>query len=282
MSRKVLFFAIITLALLSLFLWGEVLSQEKDVLEVHFLDVGQGDAIFIESPSGIQMLVDGGPHKSVLRPLGKEMSFFDRSIDIVAWTHPDADHIGGLPDILERYKISYLLKSQNESETALHGALERRISVEEAKEVEVRRGQVIDLGEGVFVEVLFPDRDIGSGDANLSSAVLRVVYGKTEFLLTGDTPKPIEEYLVSIDGNELHSDVLKLSHHGSKTSSSAIFLSAVSPDYAVVSAGCDNRYGHPHKEVLDRVLAQGIQVLETCKNGTVTFTSDGEDLTLER
>jgi competence protein ComEC len=133
---------------------------------------------------------------------------------------------------------------------------------------------VLSLGGGVFLHVLFPERDMGESNPNIASVVVRVVYGETSFLLTGDMPQSIERYLVGMYGHALSTDVLKLGHHGSKTSSSGEFLDAVSPAHAVVSAGCENSYGHPHEEVVERVQKSGAVLYETC-GGRVVFESDG-------
>lgn len=278
--EKYLWTFLAVLVLAAVLVWAAVFSQNTETLKVSFLDVGQGDAIFIESPTGVQVLVDGGPHRSVLRPLGKEMRFFDRSIDAVFYTHPDSDHIGGLPEVLERYKVSVFGETGAVSETALFGALERRRDVEGAEILNLKRGQVFGIGGGAQIEVLFPDREVSSADSNLSSVILRLSYGQTDFLLTGDAPKASEEYITGLDGGELGSEVLKLSHHGSKTSSASAFLSAVSPEYAIVSAECDSRYGHPHEEVLERVRSVEAEILSTCEHGTITFESDGDNLLL--
>lgn len=279
--QKYLWICIGVLAFATILTWIGLSSSEEGLLEVSFLDVGQGDAIFIQSPTGAQILIDGGPHQSVLRPLGREMPFFDRSIDVVLYTHPDIDHIGGLPEVLERYKVSFFGETETEAGTALFGALQRRRDVEGAEVIDLRRGQIFDLGGGAHLEVLFPDRELGGQEANLSSVIMRLSYGEAEFMLTGDAPKATEEYLAILDGEELRSDVLKVAHHGSKTSSSAAFLSAVSPQYAIISAGCDNRYGHPHEDVIDRLHSVTAEILSTCEHGTVTFTSDGNEVILK-
>ncbi len=249
-------------------------SVEEQHLKIHFLNVGQGDAILIESPSGIQVLVDGGPDNSVLRELGKKMSFFDRHIDMVVATHPDADHIGGLIDVLNRYKIENILYTNNKSETAVSDMYQNMLQQEGAVPILARYGQVFDLGAGVFLKVLFPIFDTTDIESNASSIILKVVYGDTKFLFTGDSPKRIEEYLV-VQGIDVKSDVLKVGHHGSRTSTSKMFLTAVKPQYAVISAGKDNRYEHPHLEVTDMLFNHGVKILSTAEEGTISFESDG-------
>ncbi len=257
-------------------------------LTVAFLDVGQGDAIFIESPNGNQMLLDAGPGKSVLRELSKIMPFYDRSIDVLLATHPDADHIGGMPDVLEKYKVSLFLEPGVEGDTSLYKELELQIEKRESQgkieKLEARRGMVVDLGSGAILEILFPAIDPEGMETNTASIVARLVYGASEFLLTGDSPSNIEDYLVSQNCTEtncafgLDADVLKAGHHGSKTSTSREFVSTVSPEYAIISAGKDNRYGHPHPEVLETLTTTGAKILRTDTSGRIIFESDGVNL----
>lgn len=253
-------------------------KETRGELTVAFLDVGQGDAVFIEAPGGNQMLIDGGPNKSVLRELSKVMPFYDRSIDAVLMTHPDADHIGGLPDVMDRYEVGLLLESGVESDSAVYEETELKIERLKIKRLEVRRGMIVDLGQGTYLEILFPDRDPQGMETNAASIVARLVYGQSEFLLTGDSPQSIENYLVDAEGAFLQSDVLKVGHHGSKTSSSAEFVSAVSPEYAVISVGEDNRYGHPNQETLDVLSNINIKILRTDEQGRIVFKSDGINL----
>ncbi len=252
--------------------------QAPNVLRVDILDVGQGDAILLTSPSGVQMLIDAGRDRAVLRALGEVMSFSDRHIDVVVMTHPDADHIGGFPAVFDRYEIGAVVGTNSHSDTALFGRFQNGIDNEGSELFEARRGMVIDMGSGVFVQVLFPYADtiITGNDA---SVVAKVIYGKTSFLLTGDVGTSVEKHLVLREGDGLVSDVLKLGHHGSRTSTSRIFMESVQPNVAIISAGKDNSYGHPHKEVLDTLAGVGVPYLGTYEVGTVTFYSDGERVT---
>lgn len=251
-----------------------------ELLCVAFLDVGQGDAIFMQSPSGRQLLIDTGRNQEVLRGLGEVMSFSDREIDYVLATHPDADHIGGLSDVLDRFKVAHVIRTANESDSSLWEEAEKKIEAEGAVVTIARRGQRFDLGDGVFLDILFPDVDVSEYESNTASIVARLVYGETSFMLTGDSPKSIEEYLVLVEGEYLESDVLKVGHHGSRTSTSELFLVEVSPSYAVISAGKDNSYGHPHLEVTDALFNAGIETFNTADQGHIIFWSDGEDLTV--
>jgi competence protein ComEC len=141
--------------------------------------------------------------------------------------------------------------------------------------VYARRGQEISLGASTTLTIIYPEGSVADLESNTASIVLKVTYGTTSFLLTGDSPKNIEEYLVLTQGDGLQSTVLKVGHHGSRTSTSELFLDAVQPTYAVISAGRDNRYGHPHTEVTDALFNAGVEILATADMGTITFMSDG-------
>lgn len=251
-------------------------SRHEGELRVSVLNVGQGDAIFIEGPTGTQMLIDGGLGHAVLRELASVMEPTDRSIDVVVESHPDADHIGGLPAVFDRYDVSYFLEPGMHADTPAYAALEFAVDHEPGVHwLPARRGMHIDLGGGAYADILFPDRDPSGLEANDSSIGMRVVYGETSFMLTGDMPADIEEWLVELDGERLESDVLKAGHHGSKTSTSNAWLAAVQPSIVAISAGEDNSYGHPHAEVTDRIREDGAEIVSTIEDGTITFISDG-------
>lgn len=254
---------------------------EAGLLSVHFLDVGQGDATFIETPDGVQVLIDGGRDSSVLRELGAIMASSDRTIDIVVSTHPDVDHIGGLIDVLERYQVSGILTTENESDTNAAALYASLVAAEGAEVMHARAGQTLTLGTSTTLEVLFPDTDPTEMESNSSSIILKLTYGTIDFLLTGDAPKSIEEYLVLREGEHLESEVLKIGHHGSRTSTSELFLEEVNPQYAVISAGADSQYGHPHVEVTDLLFNHGVETFSTAEDGTVVFFSDATEVWTE-
>ncbi|HEY4511638.1 MAG TPA: MBL fold metallo-hydrolase [Candidatus Paceibacterota bacterium] len=279
-STRILGVVILALLVMTFCIWSAVWQVSTGgKLTVTFLNIGQGDAVFIQSPSGGQALIDGGPDSSVLRELSKVMPWWDRSLDVVIGTHPDADHIGGLIDVLQRYDVSYILQSSVQGSTPIWHSFEDAISTDEKKGTKIitaKRGQIIDLGDGAYLEVLSPDRDVPHVDTNVGCVVTRLVYGNTSFMLSCDAPQAIENYLVSLDGANLHSNVLKAGHHGSKTSSSLLFVGFVNPEYAVYSRGCNNKYGHPNQETIATFAKFGIPTLDTCKDGAITFVSDGK------
>lgn len=266
------------LILACFFVWYAVFAESGQELEVDFLDVGQGDAIFIQAPGGNQILIDVGPNKAVLGELAKVMPFYDRSIDMVIESHPDSDHIGGLPEVLNRYDVGAVMESGVNSDSAIYVETEKIISNKNIKKILARRGMKINLGDGGYLDILFPDRDVAGMDANDASIIAKLQYGDKSFLFTGDSPQKMEKYLVSLDGKNLNSDVLKIGHHGSKTSSSDEFLGYISSEYAVISVGKDNKYGHPHQEILDRLQKFSINILRTGELGTIKIKSDGENI----
>ncbi len=271
-SLIILFFVVI-----NFFVWSRVVAEDQGFLKVAFLDVGQGDAIFIESPSGIQMLIDGGFGKSVLEELSSVIGFEDRSIDVVLATHPDADHIGGLSFVLDRFDVGVYVSTPLESETLVYKRLEESLLNEEGMiRLWGKRGMFFDMGEGVIVTLLYPSDFYSYKDANDSSIIVRISHGEMDFLLMGDASVEVEDALISYNDTLLASEVLKLGHHGSRTSTSSQFLDVVKPLYAVISAGKDNRYGHPHSEVMDRLYQYGANILKTYEYGTIIFVSDGE------
>jgi competence protein ComEC len=213
------------------------------------------------------------------------MPWYDRSIDLVIGTHPDADHIGGLLDVLQRYRVATIMQSSVQGSTQLWSSFEKAVATEKtggADVITAERGQVVDLGRGAYLEVLSPDRSVPNVETNVGCVVTRVVYGDTAFMLSCDAPQSIEEYLVELDGKNLHADVLKAGHHGSKNSSSPLFVGFVDPTYAVYSRGCHNAYGHPNKETIATFARFNIPTEDTCTDGTITFTSDGTAVTLQK
>ena len=252
-------------------------------LSVSFLDIGQGDSIFIEAPNGAQMIIDGGPSNGeILTEIQNIMPFFDYSVDVILATHADADHIGGLPSILSRYDTSYVIQNGQKGSTQLFQQLqsdvEKSIEKNNTKSFIIKRGDVIvlDKQNGVFLFALHPPGVHFAKDTNDNSVVLQLVYGESSVILTGDAPAGVEKMLVYKDGTYLKSDILKAGHHGSKTSSSQPFIDAVSAPISIISAGENNRYGHPHQEVVQR-LSKISEILKTYEDGTMQFQSFGRE-----
>ncbi len=271
---------LLSVAVASLALSAVLLGSRPDGnLHVSFLDVGQGDAILIQSPTGRQVLVDGGRYPNVLlAELGRQIPFWDRSLDVVVATHADDDHVGGLVEVVERYRVDHLLTNGLEPlsdpafDALLLTARERGVTLATAQ-----AGQRITIDDGVVLEVLHPAPGFWADSPNEMSVVLRVTFGNLSVLLTGDAESAAEAALLA-GAPDLSSAVLKAGHHGANSSSSEAFLGAVKPMVVVVSAGRDNSYGHPHPAALERFAAGGASVLRTDKQGTLTLSSDGRSM----
>jgi competence protein ComEC len=244
---------------------------------VYMLNVGQGDSFLIQTANGRQILVDGGRDASALSELARVMPRGDRTIDLVIATHPDADHIGGLPLILSRYKVGAVLTTEAASETATYRSLMQMLHEKQIPAYYARHGMSIALDATLptILSILFPDRSTGGWETNTASVIARLDAGNASALFTGDSPQSVETFLARSVPEKIDTDVLKLGHHGSKTSSGEAFLKAVSPTLALISAGVDNRYGHPHNEVTERLHALGIPWISTQQSGTVDISTDG-------
>lgn len=249
--------------------------KKESNLTFAMLDVGQGDALFIESPSGLQIVIDGGRDKKTLSELSKLIPFYDKSIDMLIITNPDLDHIGGFLDILKNYKVDVVFEPGTYNDSTIYKSIEKEIKSQNTKRVLARAGTRIDIGGGAYIEILFPDRDVSIWDNNDGSVVARLVYGESTIMLTGDATTRTEEIVLENYNEEyLRSDILKIGHHGSRTSTSKEFLEKVRPQYAVISSGQGNSYGHPHKEILSILESFGVEILRTDTLGTIVFTCD--------
>ena len=267
------------LALAAGLVWQAVFWVEthQNRVFIHVFDVGQGDASFIEAPNGNQVLIDGGPDRTVLGRLGEVMPFWDRSIDLVILTHPHADHLDGLLEVLGRYEVGMILETGVNHSIPEYSLWRERLREKNIPTVIAGRGQRIRLDHSAEFQVLTPFESFaGASPKNIHDAaiVLRLVHASSSALFMSDAELPLERRLLAT-GGELRSDVLKVGHHGSKTSSGDFFLAAVRPKIAVISSGRRNRYGHPAQEVLDRLTGNGIEIFRTDRDGSVTLVSDG-------
>ena len=252
-------------------------------LHVHFLDVGQGDAIFITTPNGKQALIDGGPEfGGAAQALSERMLPWDRSLDLVIVTHLDSDHSRGLLRVLEQYRVGNVVAGVPDRDSYLYAQWMEAVTGGNHRLTHLSAGMEFSLGEGLLVRVLHPPAAPLRGpawDSNNNSLVLQLQYGEMSFLLTGDIEAEAERYLVR-NTEGLASDVLKAGHHGSNSSSSNIFIRNVNPRWAVISAGLDNQYGHPHPDVMHRLGAVVGQenIFSTATHGSIHFSTDGERL----
>ena len=277
---KILVVLFVIAVVVWIFVFGEVNGDE--VLEVDFYDVGQGDAIFVETPDGKQVLIDGGPSSVILEKLGKEMPFYDRYIDLVVLTHPEYDHINGLIEVIKRYDIGAIITTGVVRDT---NSYKEWVKIIEQKNIPIyiaQTGGVIDLSNNIKLNILYPFDNLAGkevSNTNNSSIVGKLVYEDFELLLTGDIEKGVERKLVSSKIN-LKSDILKVPHHGSKSSSTEEFLKAVDSIVNIIQAGKDNRYGHPHQEVLERMAS--VLTFNTGENGDLEVLSNGREFVIKK
>jgi competence protein ComEC len=272
---------LLALVILNIIIFSSLFARADKRAVVAFIDVGQGDAIFIRTPSGHQVLIDGGRSGlPVLRALGELMPFYDRSIDLVIATHPDEDHIGGLNDVFERYDVELFLRPAATSSTRAFSSLLGLVSAHQIPEKIVTENGLVDFGDRAKLYILYPDSPVVHEDTNTYSIITKFSYASSSVLLMGDAPIEIEDYLVKKYGNFLDGDILKAGHHGSKYSSSENFVRLVSPEYSIISAGAKNSYGHPSPSVMKILQEYGGEILETAKNGTLKFQSTASGLEL--
>ena len=251
-------------------------TQPDGYLHVVFMNVGQGDATLIQTPTGRHFLVDGGFYPNVLNDeLGRQIPFWDREIDVLVATHPDADHISGLVGVFDRYRVGRLITNgEGIGESPIYDTL---LLAAEAASTSIQpalAGQAIEVGDGVRLEMLHPGATLDAQNRNENSVSMRLAYGNFTFLFTGDAEEKGERAMLA-GGRPLAAIVFKAGHHGSNTSSTTSFLHAVRPQIVVVSAGIDNRYGHPHPDVLQRAADVGAAVLRTDQLGTIEVITDG-------
>ena len=274
--------AALTFSLLAAVAWGQAVSSHDGLLHVIFLDVGQGDSVFIVTPQGQRILVDGGsdPTRAV-HALNAHLPFWDRDLDLVVATHPDEDHMRGLIGVVQRHGVAAVVEGVTDS-SPLYLQWRQAMNKKSLGPTSVYRGYAIRLDEAMSLQVLNPPIDPVARyflDANNNSVVLRLAFGEVSFLLTGDIEQQTEMAL--LQGKEhLASTVLKVPHHGSRNSTSSSFLTAVDPKVAVVQAGSNNPYGHPHVEVVQRLeSAIGKEHLYiTANHGAVELITNGRSL----
>lgn len=259
-------------------------GRESGIVTVTYLDVGQGDSILIQTPTDNTILIDGGPDSSVLSTIGRQLPFYDHTIDLVILTHAHSDHVAGLVDVLKRYEVQSVLFSSVEHSSPDYLEWKELLSENGIQSLFPIAGQVFLFGE-VRLEVLYPFEDLSNDppeDLNETSIVTRLEYQDTSFLFTGDAPVEVEEQLLhAYPGSTLDSDVLKVGHHGSKYSSSLEFLRSVDADAAIIQVGEGNSFDHPHRLILRRLQGLGIPVLRNDLVGDIEMKSDGKKIFID-
>lgn len=243
-------------------------------LSLVFLDIGQGDATFITFPDGSQMLIDCALDARSIEALGRHMDFYDKRIDYLVVTHPDADHYGGCIDVIRRFDIGEIWYTDYEKQSSFFTAFQTVVRDAQARGTlykRLYRREQMEIA-GVSLDLLYPDHDVkadplipgvSTEDSNNTSVVMKVSYFDTDILLTADAEIELERYLIEEYGEELDVEIYKVGHHGSDTSSHVAFLEALSPEQAIISAGRNNKFNHPSRRVLKRLERSGATVWRT-------------------
>lgn len=298
LSRQKLFSGLIALLLIGGIFFK---SQPDNKLHVYFCDVGQGDSIYIRFPSGQDMLIDGGPDNKVLNCLGKAMPFYDRQIDLVVLTHPQADHLTGLIPVIERYKVLYFVSSPAGNSTAGFGKLKDLVSLKKIEVKNLYSGEKIEFGEASFTSI-WPEKSwaytklnltlnsgtsvLGaqttSGDVNDFSEMGILNYKNFDILFAGDGEENIQKKILGENLNlkDAKVEILKVPHHGAKTALLPEFVKRFAPEMAIISVGKNNNYGHPSSNIIKMLQDLGIKIERTDEKGTIEIVSGGEGYTI--
>lgn len=262
--------------------FGIDLTQESKVpknsqLMISYMDVGQGDAAYIKV-NGNDILIDAGPRSNSKELLEQLKAKNIDDFELVIATHPHEDHIGGIVDVFKEYEVKAFYSPKITHTTKTYENLVKAVKDEGLKTKELKSGMAIDLGEGAKFEVFTPQKSEYE-ELNDYSPIMKLSFGDTSYLFTGDAEKLAEEEALAKYKTSLDSDVIKFGHHGSSSSSSNAFIEAVSPKYGIISCAKDNKYGHPHRETLDIIKKYNIKTFRTDTDGEIILTSDGKSIT---
>jgi competence protein ComEC len=285
MKKNFIVFALTLISLIVLVIYY-TLKFDDQKLHIVVCDVGQGDGIFITTPKKTQILIDGGPDKAVLDCLANNMPFWDKSIDAVILSHPHADHLTGLLDVVERYDVNGFYVEKVKTDSDVYKLLEAKLASRKLSAKVLQSSTSFEEKNGFKVQILWPrlaetsriDQNSIDLDLNGLSIVSKITYGNFSMLLTGDSGKIVMEKIIGMTGDI---DILKFPHHGSKTGVSDNFLKVVKPEIAVISVGEKNRFGHPAKDSLELLKNHKIKVLRTDKNGEIEIISDGKTYSIK-
>lgn len=273
LSRKILQWVFLALALSVAALWNEVRKLPDGHVHFWMFDIGQGDSLFLQSPSGRQVMIDAGPDLTSLTRLGEVLPRSDKDIDLLVLTHPHLDHLAAFPEILRQYHIGAVILTGVQYSGERYREMLEEIRRQGIHVILPNPGKDLDFGDGLVLDVLWPypglfDKKIPENDVHTTTVVLRAIFGDHSILLTGDTEEPTENAILHT-GADVSANVLKVGHHGSKTSTSTGFLLEAHPQVALISAGKNNKFHHPDQLVLDRLIHFGIPFHVTKDEGTI-------------
>ena len=264
--------AALTLLVSNLLVWGFVFSLPDGKLHLKVYDVGQGDAIFLETAAGYKILIDGGPSNQVVEYLGKELPFYSKKLDLLIATHPESDHLAGLLEVVKRYKIKTLWINGGQMDSRVFKSWSALLKEKKLQQVVVYQGDKLVFPDKTQIQVLWPKKDFASSSVNSRSVVVQISYGNFDAVFTGDADEKVQPYTSSTSRVE----VLKVPHRGSKTALNETYLSTLAPEVSIISVGAKNSYGHPSAEVVDLLKKIRSKIYRTDKNGTIEVVSNGQ------
>jgi competence protein ComEC len=270
---------LVAIIFLTVFLGFNVYSANKDSdkLRVSFFDVGQGDGIFIQTPDGIDILIDGGPDKTILEKLSSVMPFYDKHIDYLIITHEHEDHLRGAIEVMDRYQIDKIYYNESSDGSGPYSIIFKDIIQERATLIEVNDLEIIDLGEDKELKIYsFAQSLAGRSNINNTSLMTKLSFEGSSFLFMADIESDLEKHILEQD-LELKTDIIKISHHGSNNSNSSDFLAEVNPEIAVILVGLDNDFGHPSRRVIKRLEREDVEIYRTDLDGDIKIVLDSKD-----
>jgi competence protein ComEC len=287
-KRKILIYSIAGLLLINLIFLAYflILPAEKQAppdlkenIKIIFLDVGQGDAALIQTGDRQNILIDGGPDKGIIYKLDQYIPFYARQIDLMVLTHPDPDHLNGLIEVARRYEVKNFVYNGVDDESVDYRQFLNDLDLKNTVKKIVWQGEKIDFQNG-YLEFIFPFesvKGINFKDDNPGCLVFKLVVGEKKVLFTGDASQEVEKELLG-KNIDLSADILKVGHHGSKSSTSLNFLQKIKPTFSVISVGAENKYGHPNLRVLKNLESVKSQILRTDQLGDIIFEINGANL----
>ena len=279
MLKKIYIILIIVFVVAIFFSGFAWFSKQPQKLEVYFLDVGQGDAILIKTPFGQNVLIDGGPDSAILKRLGENLPWWERTIDLMILTHPHDDHVMGLNEVIKRYDIQKIVHTGVAYDSPAYATWQELVKDNRISSILVDRPQTINLGENCNLAILYPRQAIygrGAENVNNTSIVSKLDCGGVKMLFAGDAEREEENELLKTN-IDLSADIIKIGHHGSDTASGDEFLAKVKPQYAIIEVG-ENDFGLPSLRVIKRLERMGAKVYRTDQSGTIFIKNDWQNI----